>query len=115
MDVTRRLRDAAQAGATRKVLFAITLAGVTAGGCGGNDSGAPHRRTLIDSRDGYDPRSLDPALSTDVPTGRAVAYLFDGLTRFPERAEVVPDLARSWEVSPDGLTYTFHLTRKVPF
>ena len=39
--------------------------------CGGSGSG-PDRRTLIDSRDNYDPRSLDPALSTDVPTGRAV-------------------------------------------
>jgi peptide/nickel transport system substrate-binding protein/oligopeptide transport system substrate-binding protein len=40
-------------------------------GCGGTT--VPDRRTLIDSRDNYDPRSLDPALSTDVPTGRAVS------------------------------------------
>jgi hypothetical protein len=38
--------------------------------CGG-DGGAPDRRTIVDSRDNYDPRSLDPALSTDVPTGRS--------------------------------------------
>src|SRR5881227_3226337 len=50
----------------------------------------PNRRTLIDSRDQYDPRSLDPALSTDVPTGRAVGYLFDGLTRFDPDAKVEP-------------------------
>src|SRR4051812_49728528 len=82
--------------------------------CGGGGGGVD-RRTLIDSRDGYDPRSLDPALSTDVPTGRAVAYLFDGLTRFTERAEVVPNLAKSWDVSPDGITYTFHLARGIRF
>src|SRR5690242_17551665 len=70
-------------------------------GCfGGND--APKRRTLIDSRDNYDPRSLDPALSTDVPTGRAVAYVFDGLTRFTPTAEVEPGLAERWEISADG-------------
>ncbi|HXC25905.1 MAG TPA: ABC transporter substrate-binding protein [Gemmatimonadaceae bacterium] len=115
MDVIRRLRHAAQAGAKRGVFVAVALVGLTAAGCGGSESGVPTRRTLIDSRDGYDPRSLDPALSTDVPTGRAVAYLFDGLTRFTERAEVVPDLARSWEVSQDGLTYTFHLARNVHF
>ena len=62
--------------------------------CGGGGDG-PNRRTIIDSRDNYDPRSLDPALSTDVPTGRAVGYLFDGLTRFTPDAKVVPALATS--------------------
>ena len=93
----------------------LTLLGVAAGmgGCGG--SATPDRRTLIDSRDNYDPRSLDPALSTDVPTGRAVSYLFDGLTRFTPRAQVMPDLATSWELAPDGVSYTFHLKRGVLF
>jgi peptide/nickel transport system substrate-binding protein/oligopeptide transport system substrate-binding protein len=70
---------------------------------------------LIDSRDNYDPTSLDPAVSTDVPTGRAVGYLFDGLTQFTADAKVRPGLAERWEVSPDGLTYTFHLRRGVTF
>ena len=83
-------------------------------GCGGGGGGTD-RRTLVDSRDNYDPRSLDPALSTDVPTGRAVGYLFDGLTRFTPDARVVPGLATSWETSPDGVTYTFHLRRGVSF
>ncbi len=83
-------------------------------GCGGAAGGAD-RRTLVDSRDQYDPRSLDPALSTDVPTGRAVGYLFDGLTRFTPDAKVVPALATSWDVSPDGIVYTFHLRRGVTF
>ena len=82
--------------------------------CTGGES-SPARRTLIDSRDTYDPRSLDPALSTDVPTGRAVGYVFDGLVRFTPDAQVVPGLAKSWDVSPDGLTYTFHLRTGVKF
>ncbi len=82
--------------------------------CTGGES-SPARRTLIDSRDTYDPRSLDPALSTDVPTGRAVGYVFDGLVRFTPDAQVVPGLAKSWDVSADGLTYTFHLRRGVKF
>ncbi len=70
-------------------LICATLAGAAI--VGGTACGKPERverRTLIDSRDSYDPRSLDPALSTDVPTGRAVAYLFDGLTRFTDDAQV---------------------------
>jgi ABC-type transport system substrate-binding protein len=82
-------------------------------GCG--SGGAPSRHEIIDSRDVYDPRSLDPALSTDVPTGRAVGYVFDGLTRFDPNAKVEPALAERWEVTPNGLTYTFHLRRGVTF
>ena len=85
-----------------------------AGACRGTDA-APARRTIIDSRDNYDPRSLDPAKSTDVPTGRAVGYLFDGLTRFTPDARVVPALATRWEMSADGRTYTFHLRSGVTF
>ncbi|MFI5229147.1 MAG: ABC transporter substrate-binding protein [Gemmatimonadales bacterium] len=76
---------------------------------------APSRHELIDSRDQYDPRSLDPALSVDVPTGRAVGYLFDGLTRFSPDAKVEPALAIRWGVSADGRTYTFHLHSGVTF
>ncbi len=82
-------------------------------GCG--SSGAPSRGALVDSRDNYDPRSLDPALSTDVPTGRAVGYVFDGLTRFDPNAKVESGLAERWDVTTDGLTYTFHLRRGVTF
>lgn len=93
--------------------FAVILA-VSILGCG-RAGDAPQRHTLVDSRDWYDPISLDPAYATDVPSGRAVAYLFDGLTRFTPDARVVPSLARSWEVSEDGLQYTFHLRRDVTF
>jgi peptide/nickel transport system substrate-binding protein/oligopeptide transport system substrate-binding protein len=92
----------------------ILLAVVALAACRGGES-APRRHTIIDSRDTYDPRSLDPALSTDVPTGRAVSYLFDGLTRFSVDAKLEPGLAERWDVTPDGKVYTFHLRRGVKF
>ena len=94
----------------RRSLAFLALTGAIA--CGGRDA-APERHTLIDSRDRYDPRSLDPSQATDVPTGRAVAYVFDGLTRFTPDARLEPSLAERWEVSADGRTYTFHLRRGV--
>lgn len=92
---------------------AVLALTVTVVACRGGDAG--RRRTLVDARDRYDPKSLDPALSTDVPTGRAVSYLFDGLTRFSPDAKVGPALATRWEVTPNGLTYLFHLRVGVRF
>ena len=97
----------------RPLLCLVTTLAIAA--CGSSGASAPSRDELIDSRDNYDPRSLDPALSTDVPTGRAVGYVFDGLTRFDPSAKVEPALAERWDVTPDGLTYTFHLKRCVTF
>jgi ABC-type transport system substrate-binding protein len=84
------------------------------GACRGSAS-TPQRHTLIDSRDRYDPRTLDPARASDVPSGRAVSYLFDGLTRVTPDGTIVPGLAERWDVSDDGRLYTFHLRQGVTF
>jgi peptide/nickel transport system substrate-binding protein/oligopeptide transport system substrate-binding protein len=63
----------------------------------------------------YDPRSLDPALSTDVPTGEVVALLFDNLTQFDADARLNPGLATKWEADPAGRVYTFHLRQDAVF
>ena len=97
----------------RRLALLVVLAGGVAA-CRGTES-APQRRTLIDSRDTYDPKSLDPAQATDVPTGRAVSYVFDGLTRLTPSAELRPGLAARWDISDDGKIYTFHLRRGVRF
>src|SRR5256714_12820000 len=111
--VFRPFMSTVRADTMRRLILLVIPALLSCGG--GRESSAPQRKTLIDSRDTYDPRSMDPALSTDVPTGRAVAYIFDGLTRFTADAKVVPGLAKSWDVTPDGLTYTFHLHSGVKF
>jgi oligopeptide transport system substrate-binding protein len=57
-----------------------------------------------------EPESLDPAIITGQADGRVVQGLFEGLTRLdPKTARPIPAMAESWEISPDGLTYTFHL------
>ncbi len=62
-----------------------------------------------------DPRSLDPALSTDVPTGESVTLVFDNLTQFDPEGRLVPGLATSWWPSPDGRTWSFRLRSGVRF
>lgn len=85
-------------------------------GCGGSDRTAG---TLADRAaaegvllrgNGNDPDTLDPHLATTVSAGNILFNLFEGLTRLhPETLAVEPAMAERWEVSPDGLTYTFHL------
>ncbi len=63
-----------------------------------------------------EPPHLDP---TSAAAGAidSVLYsnVFEGLTRFMGDGSVVPGLAKSWEISDDGLTYTFKLQDGVTF
>ncbi len=55
-------------------------------------------------------RTLDPARMTAVQDGRAGAALYEGLTVLdPRTLAPRPGVAERWDVSDDGLTYTFHL------
>ncbi|WP_312522055.1 peptide ABC transporter substrate-binding protein [Anaerospora sp.] len=58
---------------------------------------------------GAEPRTLDPRKSTGTPDSTIQAQLFEGLTALDQKENVVPAVAQSWDVSADGLTYTFHL------
>lgn len=59
--------------------------------------------------------SLDPAKVTDYTGYMAVVNMYDGLTTVAPSGEIVPHLAKSWDISEDGLTYTFHLRDDVTF
>jgi oligopeptide transport system substrate-binding protein len=60
--------------------------------------------------------TLDPARVHDLTTASVVQNLFDGLYRWDEHLRIVPDAAQGMpDVSPDGLTYTFHLNPAVKF
>ena len=61
------------------------------------------------------PTTLDPALITDVQGGGIAAKLFNGLIRFNDNLDIVPDIARAWTLSRDQVTYTFRLRRDIRF
>lgn len=54
-----------------------------------------------------EPDRLDPALNTSVDGACLAVNTFAGLYTYNEKGEVVPDCAESYEVSDDGLVYTF--------
>lgn len=63
-----------------------------------------------------EPPILDPTAGAAAAIDEVVyANLFEGLTRIDETGSVRPGLAARWEVSDDGLTYTFHLRDGVTF
>lgn len=67
----------------------------------------PADLTIINS---LEPESLDPAIIIAQADMRIVSGMFEGLTRLePVDARAVPGLAESWDISPDGKIYTFHL------
>ena len=56
-----------------------------------------------------EPKSLDPQICGDADTALAVGSLYEGLVRMGSDGTVLPGVAKSMEISPDGLVYTFHL------
>jgi oligopeptide transport system substrate-binding protein len=61
------------------------------------------------------PITLDPAISADMSSHAYVMQIFSGLVRLDHELNIVPDIAESWEKSPDGKTYTFYLRQGVKF
>jgi oligopeptide transport system substrate-binding protein len=61
------------------------------------------------------PLTLDPAISADMSSHLYVMQIFSGLVRLDQELNIEPDIAESWEESPDGKTYTFHLLQGVKF
>jgi oligopeptide transport system substrate-binding protein len=91
----------------QRILAALTIACalVFVSGCSRNE---PRADLVIIN--GIEPETLDPALIQGVAEMRITSALFEGLTRLnPKTALPEPGLAARWEMSPDGLTYTFHL------
>ncbi|MCD7107833.1 ABC transporter substrate-binding protein [Rhizobium sp. DKSPLA3] len=56
-----------------------------------------------------EPSNLMLGLVTNVPTQLVSGQIYEGLLRYDEKLQPMPSLAKAWEISPDGLTYTFHL------
>ena len=59
--------------------------------------------------------TLDPALAVDSQSTNAVSMLFSGLVSLNASLNVQPQLASSWDMSPDALTWTFHLRPNLRF
>ena len=69
-----------------------------------------HAETVLRRGNGADPETLDPHKLDGVPEFNITYDLFEGLTTY-EPGNVVPGAAECWDISDDGLVYTFHLRK----
>ena len=99
-----------------RISIAVVVAALFLVGCGRHaaESRPPadgfYRLPLTDN-----PVTLDPALFTDVNSEGVARRIFNNLVKLDSKLRPVPDLAESWKVSDDGLTYTFTLRKGVRF
>lgn len=81
-------------------------------GLSGSPTGVDRLRTVLTR----DLTSLDPLYASATAEAHLLAQVLDPLTRFdPETWTLHPHLAHHWQVSPDGLSWTFHLRKGVTF
>src|SRR5437868_2005333 len=72
------------------------------------EAGIRTRTLLIGNQN--EPASLDPHVVDALTDEIVLVALFEGLTVLDEKtSQALPGVAETWDVTPDGLTYTFHL------
>ena len=59
--------------------------------------------------------SLDPAFASNLPNIWATNHLFNGLVKLDDSLNIIPDIAKHWSISDDGLNYIFQLREDVYF
>ena len=91
--------------------------------CGGGTSGnTPNQQKVSDNKQVQvvplpvtDIKTFDPALSADLYSTQAIDAVFTGLVQLDDNLNLHPQLAQSYSVAPDGVTWTFHLRPNLKF
>jgi oligopeptide transport system substrate-binding protein len=106
------------------LLCAVALIMVACGGGGSTSTPAAAHTKAAQSQQVYiagsevgtaDILSFDPALAPDAFSSYAIDNVFTGLVQLGDDLKVHPQLASSYQVSPDNLTYTFTLRPNLKF
>lgn len=97
-------------------LFLAGLAAISLAACG---QSAPSRpvcppgKVCLQYGNGSEPATLDPQLSTGTWEDRIQSDMLVGLSQSDPEGKPIPGMAERWDISPDGLTWTFHLREAV--
>ena len=100
----------------------VVVFGVFLAGCSTSAKGRYYGVTVAPKENvlryisGSEPESLDPGIPTGQPEARVLMSLYDGLVEYdPKTMEPIPSIAKTWEISPDGTEYLFHLRSNATF
>jgi len=72
-------------------------------------AGPPKRGGTLVAAQEVDPVSLDPHTNSNFSALQGYEHIYESLTGYDEKTNVVPALAEKWDVSDGGKNYTFHL------
>lgn len=110
------MRTRTLAGAALSAVAALVLAACSGGGSTGGASSDPATADEIVIGSTNEPTGLVRNVGGSSGVSQTMTRnVFEGLTAVDVDGQVVPALAESWDVSEDGLTYTFHLQPDVVF
>jgi len=85
----------------------MVLGSLSLTACGTNNVTAEGKELAVQI--GPDPETIDPALNSSVDGGNMILYTHECLLVIDENNQIAPGQAESYDVSDDGLTWTFHL------
>ncbi|MCB2184885.1 MAG: peptide-binding protein [Deltaproteobacteria bacterium] len=91
--------------------WALAVFLLTAPALAGADTPTPGGQIVLGSIG--DATSMIPMITTDSASSEIQNQIYNGLLKYDKDIKLTGDLAESWEVSPDGLTMTFHLRKGV--
>jgi oligopeptide transport system substrate-binding protein len=93
------------------ILVLLAAAPIILQGCGdsGSREESPTGAPVLNRGLSTEPESLDPQKSRSVQAADVLRDIGEGLVSYDAAGELVPGTAESWEMSEDGLTYTFRI------
>ena len=98
-------------------LFALAALALIAVGLAGCGPPAPIRppcpkgQLCLEYGNSAEPTTLDPPKASGTWVAHILDDMLEGLTRYDPQGRPIPGIAQSWDVSPDGRSWTFHLRR----
>lgn len=101
----------------KRVMSLLLIAAMTVGlvACGSKSddkkksSSSSSDEKILSVEVGPDPETIDPALNSAIDGGEMILHAFEGLLKLDKNGDPEAGQAEKWEVSDDGLTYTFTL------
>jgi oligopeptide transport system substrate-binding protein len=99
----------------QKLILPLVLGMLVVTACSNKDSQNNHPLNMLRQDVGSEPPTLDLTKVEDTSSSRIMNDLFAGLLDYDQENNIIPGMASSWELSPDGKTYTFHLRHDLKF